>query len=107
MADTREESTDIEEVEQAVKFLNPEALLAVTYEEALIGYVEIPGHTALALYDRTHCIKILMERDGMDAEGARDYFEHNVMGSEMTNAPGFATITRLAGVAMPEGKEGK
>tara|TARA_R100000234_G_scaffold89915_1_gene58161 strand:+ start:407 stop:643 length:237 start_codon:yes stop_codon:yes gene_type:complete len=55
-------------------------LLAVGFEEALIGYGnQFNNH--VAIYDREKCINILMQRDGMDLEEAEEYFEYNVQGS--------------------------
>ena len=55
-------------------------MLAVGFEEALIGYGnQFNNH--VAIYDRDKCIDILMERDGMDIEEAEEYFEYNVQGA--------------------------
>tara|TARA_A100000172_G_scaffold22527_1_gene12815 strand:- start:4290 stop:4517 length:228 start_codon:yes stop_codon:yes gene_type:complete len=55
-------------------------MLAVGFEEALIGYGN-QFNNYLAIYDREKCIDILMERDGMDIEEAEEYFEYNVQGA--------------------------
>lgn len=34
-------------------------------------------------YDRDMCIDVLMERDGMDWNGANEYFDFNVAGAYM------------------------
>jgi len=85
--------------EQALRLLqeaNKEALTADGFEEALIGYVERFGQNSLALYDRERCIEILMGRDGMDREGAEDFFESNVIGVWMgENTPAFVTVAEL------------
>ena len=55
-------------------------MLAVGFEEALIGYGnQFNNH--LAIYDREKCIDILMERDGIYIEEAEEYFEYNVQGA--------------------------
>ena len=74
---------------------NEEALTADGFEQALIGYVERFGQNALALYDYERCIEILMERDGMDREGAEEFFDFNVIGSWVgENTPAFATLAK-------------
>tara|TARA_R100001082_G_scaffold30945_1_gene15603 strand:+ start:365 stop:592 length:228 start_codon:yes stop_codon:yes gene_type:complete len=55
-------------------------MLAVGFEEALIGYGnQFNNH--VAIYNRDKCIDILMQRDGMDIEEAEEYFEYNVQGA--------------------------
>lgn len=55
-------------------------LLADGFEEALIGIGE-QFSKRFAVYDRELCIGILMSRDGMDREGADEFFEYNVAGA--------------------------
>jgi len=72
--------------------LNPEALFADGFEEALIGYVT-QGNKTLAAYDKLMCIRILERRD-MSREEAEEFFEHNVAGAYVgENTPVF--LTRL------------
>jgi hypothetical protein len=72
--------------------LNPEALLADGFEDALIGYVEI-FNKVVAAYDRDKCIEILMRRDGMDNEDAIEFFDFNVVGAYVGEyAPAFLTL---------------
>ena len=56
--------------------LNPEALVADGFSEAYIGYAS-PQFNAppLAAYDSAECVRILMERDGMDYAEALEFFE--------------------------------
>jgi hypothetical protein len=75
--------------------IDPEMLLADGLEDALIGYVERFGQPALALYDRDKCIEILMTRDGMDYEGAVEFFEFNTLGAWVgEHTPVFATLRK-------------
>jgi hypothetical protein len=60
--------------------INPDALLADGYEDALIG-TATQFNATVALYDRDICIRILMERDGMSQEEAEDFFTFNVIGA--------------------------
>ena len=49
---------------------NEDALLAEGFDEAIIGVAERCSKPALVVYDIERCIKVLMERDGMDRDGA-------------------------------------
>lgn len=75
--------------------INPEALTADGFEEAIVGYVERFGQPPVALYDRDKCISILMGRDKMPKQEAEEYFSFNVIGAGMgEGTPAFATIRR-------------
>ena len=75
--------------------INPEMLMADGFEAALLGYVERFGQPPLALYDRAKCIEILMTRDGMDYEGAVEFFEFNTLGAWVgDHTPVFATLRK-------------
>jgi|HubBroStandDraft_5_1064220.scaffolds.fasta_scaffold114150_2 hypothetical protein len=60
---------------------NEAALLAAGFEDAIVGVAERCSQPPLVVYDVQRCLKILMERDGMDAEGALECFEYNVLGA--------------------------
>lgn len=80
-------------MKEFISFVNPEALLADGFEEALLGYVEFFGNPPVALYNREKCISILMERDGISHSDAIDDFEFNTLGSGVgSNSPAFATF---------------
>jgi hypothetical protein len=82
-----------DEIKEQVAEINPDALLADGFEQALIGYVERSTQPPLALYDRQKCIEILMLRDHMSINDANEFFEFNVIGAWMgDNTPAFATI---------------
>lgn len=66
---------------EELEHINPDALTADGFEDAIIGYVENHHHPAVVVYDSEKCIRILVERDGMDEEGAREYFEFNTLGA--------------------------
>ncbi len=75
--------------------INPKALAADGFEGAVIGYVENHHHPAVLLYDSEECIRILVERDGMSEEDAREYFEINTLGAYMgENGPLFMNPLR-------------
>lgn len=59
---------------------NEEVLLASGFEAAFLG-IAWQFNKPFAVYDRSLCIKILMERDGMSEDGADEFFEFNVQGA--------------------------
>jgi hypothetical protein len=67
--------------EEWVEEFNPQALKADGFDEAIIGMAERCSMEALLVYDIEKCIEILMERDGMNEEEAREYFSFNVLGA--------------------------
>lgn len=60
---------------------NGEALLADGFDAALIGVADRCGQPSLVVYDAQKCIEILIERDGMTPEDAREFFEFNTLGA--------------------------
>jgi hypothetical protein len=62
---------------------NPDALLADGFEEAYVGYATRINMPPVAVYDRTHCIEILVSRDGMSYEEAEEFFSFNTEGAYM------------------------
>jgi hypothetical protein len=55
-------------------------LFADGFDEAIVGVGE-QFNNRFVVYDRDKCIDILMKRDGMDYEGAEEFFEFNVTGA--------------------------
>lgn len=55
-------------------------LLADGFEDAFIGIGQ-QFNRHFAIYDRDGCIKILMDRDGMNEEDAEEFFDFNVVGA--------------------------
>jgi hypothetical protein len=55
-------------------------MIADGFDEAFVGIGQ-QYNRYFAIYDRDACIKILMERDGMDEYEAEEYFEFNVTGA--------------------------
>jgi hypothetical protein len=51
------------------------------FDEAIIGLTDGASGTGLLVYDRDKIIKILMDRDGMDEDGAIEYYDFNIAGS--------------------------
>lgn len=51
------------------------------FDEAAIGVVERCGQPPIVIYDQEKCIDLLVQRDGMTAEEAIEYFDFNVLGA--------------------------
>lgn len=60
--------------------MSDQILLADGFEEAFIGIGQ-QFNRHFAIYDRDKCIRVLMERDGMDEDEAEEFFEFNVAGA--------------------------
>ena len=61
--------------------INPEAMMADGFDDAVLGMCIQFGGEPVVAYDYNKCIEILKERDGMDRTEAIDYLEFNVLGS--------------------------
>jgi hypothetical protein len=64
----------IQDLVERITEANPEALLADGLDDALAG-IDVHGR---AVYFVEGIIGILMERDGMDEEMAREFFDYNI-----------------------------
>ena len=70
--------------------LNPEAMMADGFDEAILGMCVQFGTAPLVAYDYEKCINILMKRDGMTKQEAVDFMEFNVIGAYVgLNTPVF------------------
>jgi hypothetical protein len=65
--------------------INPEAMLADGFEEAILGMCLQFGSEPLVAYDYNKCIDILVNRDGMTQSEATDYIQFNVIGAYVGN----------------------
>lgn len=63
--------------------MNPEALKADGFDDALIGIAYRAGSGAVLAYSIAKCLKILETRDGMTPEGAQEFFDFNVVDAFM------------------------
>jgi hypothetical protein len=59
---------------------NDGVLFADGFEGAFIG-IGVQFTREVAIYDYDDCVKILMERDGMDEDSAMEFLEFNVTGA--------------------------
>ena len=76
-------SAPILEIIDKLRDLNPDALLAAGLEDALVGVGYRCGQPALAIYSIDKAVQVLVKRDGMDEEGARECLEFNSIGAWM------------------------
>jgi len=56
------------------------------HDDAILGLAEIEGDTRV-VYDHGAVIRRLMRRDGMDEEGAEEFFSYNIEGSKILASP--------------------
>jgi hypothetical protein len=68
-----------EKIREAIGEENPKANLFNGYEQAFIGVSHRYGQPPLVVYSYRKYIEINMKRDGMDYEGAVEWFEYNAM----------------------------
>lgn len=73
--------------------INPEAMLADGFDDAILGMCVQFGAELLVAYDYEKCIEILIERDGMTRIEAIDFIQFNVIGAYVgLNTPVFIMI---------------
>jgi len=61
--------------------VDEEIILAEGFDDAFVGYAERCGMGPVAVYNAEACVMVLMDRDGLSMEEAREHFEFNVLGS--------------------------
>ena len=61
--------------------INPEAMLADGFDDAIMGMCIQFGAEPIVAYDYEKCLSILMDRDEMVRADAIDFMEFNVIGS--------------------------
>jgi len=82
----------MEEAQVRVDELPEGTLVADGFEGALVG-VGWRLNTAIAVYDRAKAVQIMVERDGMDEEGADEFISFNVEGAYVgAGTPLFVTF---------------
>lgn len=63
--------------------INPSVLVCDGFDEAIIGIAERIGLGPVIAYDVEKMLDIMIERDGMTYEEAREYFDFNIIGAWM------------------------
>ena len=61
----------------------PSALVCDGFDEAIIGIAERIDLGPVIAYDIEKMLEIMVERDGMTYEEAREYFDFNIIGAWM------------------------
>jgi hypothetical protein len=83
-------------LEEELVELNPEALFADGFDDAIIGYSRRINLDYVVCYSYDTCIEILMGRDEMTEEDAIEYMEYNVVGAYVgDNTPIFVQKIEL------------
>lgn len=81
-----------EQLDEWLRDLDVQVLLADGFEAAFAGLVRVFGHSAVACYDTRKMVEILMFRDGMTYEEAEEFLEYNVYGAYVGDlTPAFLT----------------
>ena len=65
---------------EQVADINPDALFADGFDEAIIGY-DATG--ACCVYDYDKCLKVLVKRNGMSFTEAHEFMEFNVVSAHV------------------------
>ena len=64
-----------------IKRREDEVLFADGFDEAVLGIARRAAQPDVVAYDYEKCVQILVERDEMTEEEAREYMEFNVVGA--------------------------
>jgi hypothetical protein len=74
-------SADQRELLERIAHINEEALKPDGFESCVVGMLRRFNDDPIVLLDANKCIRVLMERDGMEEEEAREFFEFNTIGA--------------------------
>ena len=75
-------SKDIAALLDTLSETNPDAVVLDGFTPCILGIAERSGLPGPVLaYDYEACVRVLMERDGMDRDGAIEFLEFNVLGT--------------------------
>ena len=84
---------DEQDVQEYLAELDGEILMADGLSQAFMGTAYRCGLGPVAAYDRTKCIQILIDRDGMTWEEAEEFFSFNIEGAYVGKlTPVFITL---------------
>lgn len=68
-------------IEEFLQDVNPEALFLDGFDDAIVGTSHRCAQPRLVVYDHELMLRVLVERDGMDADEANEYLDFNVLGA--------------------------
>lgn len=71
------------DIKEEISEINPDALIADGFDEAIIGMAERINLGPIVAYSVEKIIEILMNRDGMSYEEAQEFYDFNIVGSWM------------------------
>ena len=73
----------LDEFREVMTEVNPDALLAVGLEPAILGYTvgHHSEHVVVYDYDYDKCVETLVARDGMTPEEADEFLSFNTLGA--------------------------
>jgi len=74
-------SAEQEELLEEISILNENALKPDGFESCVVGMLRRFNEPPLVLLDANKCIRVLVERDEMEEDEARDFFEFNTIGA--------------------------
>ena len=76
-------------IREAIAEIDDEIIIYEGFDDAIVGIMERFGNERYLVYDYDKCLQIL-EGQGMDREGAIEYFDFNVLGAWVgEKTPGF------------------
>ena len=85
-----------EKIDEIAFELDITVLLADGFDDAIVGIGAKFTQTPSVVYDKSKCVEILMERDGMDYGEALDWMEFNVYGAWVgDNTPIFMDVLQI------------
>lgn len=61
-----------------IRDINPEAVRLDGLDDAIIGLARVAGGFDVLAYDEEKCFQVLMKRDGMSRDDAKDFFCFNI-----------------------------
>ena len=78
-----------EQMNEFIEVSAGSAMVADGFDEAFIGVASGFNTEPVAVYDREKVHDILCEEHGMTSEEAIEFFDYNIIGAGMDNAPLF------------------
>lgn len=72
--------TPSEQILEVLAAYNPQIITWDGFDAAIIGIADRCGQPALVIYDYEKMVRILVKRDGMTDEEAREYIDFNFTG---------------------------
>ena len=71
------------DIKEEISEINPDALIADGFDEAIIGMAERINLGPIVAYSVEKIIEVFMYRDGMSYQEAQEFYDFNIVGSWM------------------------